>query len=235
MKKYLLTNLSLLIILSSYSQTTTVQNNIPNQAVQFYFGIGGAYNNFKNLNTALSNASLPATGKFTIGNIAEADYRIKNLLLGINAGMNANEKRNDDYNSFLMSYSGGLNIGYYIINSKNFHLAPQAGIGFYSSQVKITQRNGFTNFNDVLVNKNSIDINQNTGVLDFCLKFDFADFSKDKSCLNGFRLGYKYGLSKRGWGTDITNNSTVANSPEDRINQYYAMLTIGLIKLKPQK
>jgi hypothetical protein len=87
----------------------------------------------------------------------------------------------------------------------------------------------------VLASGNSVDINQNTGVLDFCLKFDIADFIKDKSCLTGIRLGYKYGLSSRGWGVDETNNTTVSDSPKDRINQYYLLVTIGFSKLKPQK
>lgn len=233
MKKYLLTNLSLLVFLCSYSQTAVPPNT--DKAAQFYFGIGAAYNNIKNLDATLSNAGLPTIGKFNLAGIAEGDFRMKNLLLGVNSGMGAYEKKSDHYNTSMMNYSGGVNIGYYVVNSKKFHLAPQAGIGFYSSQIKITQRNGFTNFNDVLVNGNSTDINQNTGVLDFCLKFDIADFTKDKSCLAGIRLGYKYGLSKRGWGIDETNNTTVTDSPKDRINQYYVLLTIGFTKLKPQK
>jgi len=219
--------------LYSYSQTSAPANT--DKGAQFYFGIGGAYDNIKNLNATLSNAGLPTIGKFSFAGVAEGDFRMKNLLLGVNSGMGAYAKKTDHYNTSLMSYSGGVNIGYYVVNSKKFHLAPQAGIGFNSSKISITQRNGFTDFNDVLANGNSTDINQNTGVLDFCLKFDIADFTKDKSCLAGLRLGYKYGLSKRGWGIDETSNSTVTNSPKDRINQYYVLLTIGFTKLKPQK
>ena len=233
MKKYLLTIFSLLLFLCSYSQTSPPANT--DKGAQFYFGIGGAYDNIKNLNATLSNAGLPTIGKFSFAGVAEGDFRMKNLLLGVNSGMGAYAKKTDHYNTSLMSYSGGVNIGYYVVNSKKFHLAPQAGIGFNSSKISITQRNGFTDFNDVLANGNSTDINQNTGVLDFCLKFDIADFTKDKSCLAGLRLGYKYGLSKRGWGIDETSNSTVTNSPKDRINQYYVLLTIGFTKLKPQK
>lgn len=233
MKKYLLTIFSLPLFLFSYSQTSVPTNT--DKGAQFYFGIGGAYDNLKNLNATLSNAGLPTIGKFSLAGVAEGDFRIKNLLLGVNSGMGAYAKKTDHYNTSLMSYSGGVNIGYYVVSSKKFHLAPQAGIGFNSSKISITQRNGFTDFNDVLANGNSTDINQNTGVLDFCLKFDIADFTKDKSCLAGLRLGYKYGLSKRGWGIDETSNSTVTNSPKDRINQYYVLLTIGFTKLKPQK
>ncbi|MEP6466890.1 MAG: hypothetical protein ABJB05_11330 [Parafilimonas sp.] len=233
MKKYFITTTILLTVLYSYSQNTSTVNT--DKAAQFSFGIGGAYNNIKNLNTALSNASLPTIGKFNLAGIAEGNFRMKNLLFGLNSGMGAYAKKSDHYNTSVMSYSGGVNIGYYIINDKKFHLAPQAGIGFYSTQVKITQRNGFTNFNDVLASGNSTDIIQNTGVLDFCLKFDIADFTKDKTCLSGLRLGYKYGLSKRGWGIDETNNTTVDDSPKDRINEYYVLVTIGFSKLKPQK
>ena len=233
MKKYLFTNLYLFTFLCSYSQNAAPVNT--DKAAQFYFGIGGAYNNLKNLNPVLANAGLSTIGKFTFAGIAEGNLRMKNLIFGLSSGMNAYAKRSDNYNTSLMSYSGGLNIGYYIVNIKKIHVAPQAGIGFVSSQVKITQRNGFTDFNDVLANGNSVDINQNTGVLDFCLKFDIADFTKDKSCLTGVRLGYKYGLSSRGWGIDETNNTTVSDSPKDRINQYYLLVTIGFSKLKPQK
>jgi hypothetical protein len=229
MKKYLFTNLCLLIFIFSYSQNTAPLNT--SKAAQFYFGIGGAYNNLKNLNPVLANADLPTIGKFTFAGIAEGELRMKNLIFGLSSGMSAYAKRTDNNNTSLMSYAGGLNIGYYIINSKKFHIAPQAGVGFVSSQVKITQRNGFTSFNDVL-SGNSVDINQNTGVLDFCLKFDIADFTKDKTCLTGVRLGYKYGLSNRGWGVDESKNTTVSDSPKDRINQYYLLVAIGFSKLK---
>jgi hypothetical protein len=41
------------------------------------------------------------------------------------------------------------------------------------------------------------------------------------------------GLSKHGWGIDASNNSSIDNSPEDRINQFYVMFSVGASLLKP--
>jgi hypothetical protein len=219
----------------SYSQMPATMRFDPNKALQVYFGLGGAYNNFENLNNTLSDASLPTVGKSAFANILEIDLRHKNLVFGINTGVGFSPKKEDDYNTFLMSIYGGLNVGYYIVNSGNFHLAPQAGIGFYVSEAKIMQKNGYEDFNDVLENGNSIDINQATPALDLCLKFDFGDFTKGGTFFPGFRVGYRYGLINKGWGIDETSNSTVDGSPKDHVNQFYVLLTIGFSGLKPLK
>jgi hypothetical protein len=205
------------------------------KALQLYIGIGGGYNDYKNLNATLKDNSLPTVGKFTLANSLEADMRHRNLLMGLAGNMGFSYKRTDDYNSLLFNLGGQLNVGYYVFNNKNFHLAPQAGIGFFSSAVNLTQRKDIDDFNEVLTGKNSISINQTVPVLDFCLRFDVADFTKAKTGAGSIRLGYKYGLSNHGWGIDISNNSTVNNSPEDRINQFYVMFSIGTSLLKPQQ
>ena len=232
-------NLILVLLLSacstSYAQPSEPKSYDPTKAIQFYFGLGGAYNNYKNLNSALKDASLPTVGKFAFTSIGEIDLRHNNFLIGLTSHMGFSPKRNDDFNTSVMSFYNGVNVGYYVANSQKFHFAPQVGIGFNSSMAKITRRSGFDDFNDVLANGNSIDINQNTAALDFALKFDFADFTKAKTCLTGVRAGYKLGLSKRGWGVDELSNSTVDNSPKDRISQFYAMVTVGFALQKPNK
>ena len=234
MKQSIILAFLLLAYTIPFAQDSTAKYD-PDKAIQFYFGAGGAYNNYKNLNHTLTDAGLPSVGKFTLSSIGEFDLRHKNFLIGFTTAMGFSPKRNDSYNTSVFNFYTGVNAGYYIVNANKFHLAPQLGFGLYSSAAKISQRNGFTDFNDVLMNKNSITLNQNTPVLDFALKFDFADFSKAKTCLTGVRVGYKYGLSKRGWGIDETSNSTVDGSPEDRINQLYAMVTIGFALQKPVK
>lgn len=232
MKKCFLAFVCLFSLSWSYAQSTNNDFDAT-KGIQFYFGPGVAFNNFKNLNSRLADNNLPTTGKVQLAGIAELDFRCKNLLFGLNSNMGAYEKNTDNYNSYLMNYGGGINIGYYIVNEKKFHLAPQAGIGFSSTEVKITQRKGFEDFNEVLTNGNSIDIHQNVPVLDFALKFDFADFTKTKAGMFGFRAGYRYGLTSRGWGIDGTNNSTVDGSPKDRMNQFYFLVTIGFAGQKP--
>jgi hypothetical protein len=236
MKSNIFLALCMLAYSFSYAQTTTtVETFDTTKSIQFYFGLGGAHNNYENLNGALKGADLPTVGKYALSSIFEFDLRHNNFLVGVTGNMNFSPKKSDTYNTSLMAFYGGVNVGYYIVNSNKFHLAPQVGFGLYSSMAKITQHTGFDNFNQVLESGNSIDINQNTPALDFALKFDFTDFTKSKTTLTGVRLGYKLGLDKRGWGIDETSNSTVDNSPEDRINQFYAMVTIGFALQKPVK
>ena len=206
-----------------------------NEALQLYVGIGGGFNDYKNLNAALKDNDLPTAGKFTLANALEADMRHKNLLMGLGGNMGFSHTKTDDYNSLLLNLGGQLSAAYYIFNNKKFHFAPQLGIGFFYSAVNLTQRKGFDDFNEVLANKNSISIDQAAPVLDFCIRFDVADFTKAQAGAASIRLGYKYGLSNRGWGIDVTNNSTVHNSPEDRINQFYVLFSIGTSLLKPQQ
>src|SRR4029078_2289985 len=125
---------------------------------------------------ALSAHDLPTTGTAAFSNILEADLRMKNLLFGLSAAMSYSPKKNDDYNTSVASFLGGLNVGYYIVNNKKFHLAPQVGIGINATYIKIARKNGYSDFDEVLENGNAINLNQYTPVLDMCLKFDFADF-----------------------------------------------------------
>lgn len=234
MKRVIIFSIFITAVSFSYAQTGPMQYD-PAKAIQFNFGLGGAYNNYKNLNSTLKNANLPTLGKFSMASVAEVDLRHNNFLVGLISKMGFSPKRNDDYNTAVINFYGGANIGYYFVNSNKFHLAPQAGIGYFSSIAQITKKSGYSNFNDVLANRNSVNINQGIAAFDFALKFDFADFSKSKAGLLGARLGYTLGLSKRGWGVDEVSNSTVDNSPKDRINQFYAMAVIGFALQKPVK
>lgn len=203
------------------------------KGIQVYLGAGGAYNNYKNLNDVLGDNGMPSLGKFSLINLLEADMRHKNMLFGIVGNMSYSPKRNEDYNVSVVGYYGGLSFGYYVANKNNFHFAPQVGIGYYGAMAKITQRKGFDDFNELLQNGNSVNIHQGTAALDFALKFDMADFTKFKTGISGFRLGYRMGLSKRGWGVDDMGSSTVDGSPQDRLSWFYAMITIGFSANKP--
>jgi hypothetical protein len=200
---------------------------------QVYLGAGGAYNNYKNLNAALDGAGLTALGKFSFMNLLEADMRHKNMLFGLVGNMAFSPKKKGDYSATAFGYYGGLSFGYYVVNKNTFHLAPQVGIGYYGTMAKITKRKGISDFNELLQEGNSIDIHQGTAALDLALKFDFADFTKFKTGISGFRLGYRMGLDKRGWGIDFSGSSTVTGSPQDRLGWFYAMLTVGLSANKP--
>lgn len=234
MKQCFILLLLLQLFIAGYPQNSTISYDA-NKALQLNFGIGGYYNDFKNLNKRLSDAGYLSTGRFALSNLMEVDFRNKNFLIGLNSGMGISSRKNDDYKTQLANFYGGLNFGYYIANSKKFHLAPQAGIGLYSSFIKISSRNGYDNFDELLNNSNSITINQYVPALDFCFRFDFADFTKTRSPLTGFRLGYKLGLSNRGWGINESSTSTLDNSPKDRVNQFYVLATLGYTGQKPNK
>ena len=231
MKQCFLLLLLMQLVIAGYSQSSDITYD-SNHSLMVTFGAGGSYNDYKNLNDRLSEADILTTGKFAFSNMLEADMRMKNFLIGLNGGMNLSARKNDDYSTWVAGAYAELAFGYYVANNKNFHFGPQVGIGGYGTFVKITERNNHDDFNELLAEGNSTTISQYTPVLDFALRFDFADFTKSKSGVAGFRLGYRMGLSKRGWGND-GNGSATDNSPEDRLGQAYAMLTIGLTALKP--
>ncbi|MBV9961619.1 MAG: hypothetical protein JO072_05175 [Parafilimonas sp.] len=203
------------------------------KSLQFYIGLGGGYNNYKNLNASFENADLPAVGKYALLTTLEANIRNKNLLIGLTGNMGASFRKPDHFN-VLLNFNPQVNVGYYIVNDKKFHFAPQVGIGAYSSSVNIEQKDNAGDFNDVLANGNAISINQNVAALDFCLRFDFADYTKPQTGATSIKLGYKHGLSKRGWGIDATSNSTINNSPEDRVSQFYLQFLVGVALQKPK-
>lgn len=233
MKKCLMLLLMVQVVLTAGAQNSTTTYD-PDKALMVTFGAGGSYNDYKNLNNKLDDAGILTVGKFAFSNMLEADMRMKNLLVGFGGGMNLSARKNDDYSTWLMSFNGAAHIGYYIANNKNFHFGPQLGIGGYGSFVKISQRNSNDNFDDLIANGNTTTLSQYSPVLDLGLRFDFADFTKSKAGMAGLRVGYKWGLSNRGWGDDV-NNSVLEGSPEDRISQFYIMATIGLTALKPNK
>ena len=233
MKNIVLLMLCLTVFAGVNAQTDSSQAFDPHKALMLYIGFGGGYNDYKNLNAVLEDNDLPTVGKFTLTNCLEVDRRHDNFLIGISGGMGLSYRRPDNYNVFLANFNGSLNIGYYVYNNKSFHLAPQAGIGFFSSFINHSQRSDIEDFNELLEGKNSISINQTAPVVDFCLRFDMADFTKARTGAGSIKVGYKLGLSKHGWGIDASNNSSIDNSPEDRINQFYVMFSVGASLLKP--
>lgn len=229
MKKGILFGFFALLFLPAFSQSDSDTTGFnPHFGLLTYIGIGASYNNYKNLNATLQNNNLPTVGKFGLAEILGEDFRLHNWLIGLNENVTFSQKRPDNYNVWLMTFSGEINGGYYLINSKQFHFAPMAGIGYYGAQARLTQRGGFSNFNEVLQNKNSIDINQSLAALDFQLRFDFADFTKRHDDFTSIKLGYRYGLKQQGWGIDEANYTTVADSPKDRVNQFYILICTGL-------
>lgn len=139
------------------------------KGIQVYLGAGAAFNDFENLNDALSAHDLPELGTAAFSNILEADLRMKSLLFGLSAAMSFSPKTKDDYNTSILNMYGGLNVGYYIVNTKKFHLAPQVGIGINATYVKIARKDGYSDFDEVLEEGNSINLNQFAPVLDMSL------------------------------------------------------------------
>ena len=124
----------LLLLVASFLKTSAQTDNItydPNKAIMVTIGAGACYNNYKHLNNRLDDADILTVGKFTVSNMIEADMRMKKLLIGLGTNMNLSAKRNDDYKTWLMSFYGGENVGYYVDNTKNFNFEPQVGIGDY--------------------------------------------------------------------------------------------------------
>ena len=233
MKQFIAISFLALVFSTARAQMHEFTQFDTTKGIQVYLGAGAAFNDFENLNDALSAHGLPSLGTAAFSNILEADLRMKSLLLGLSAAMSFTPKEKDDYNTSVLNMYGGLNVGYYIVNSKKFHLAPQVGIGINASYVKIARKDGYSDFDEVLDDGNAINLNQFTPVLDMSLKFDFADFTKIKTGLAGIRAGYRLGLDKRGWGIDEKSNSTVEGSPEDRLGQFYVLLHIGFGAAKP--
>ena len=233
MKKCLIVLLMLQLFFAASAQNSTMTYD-STKALMVTFGIGGSYNDYKNLNNRLDDAGILTVGKFAISNMLEADMRMKNMLIGLGGGMNLSARKNDNYNTWLMGFYFGAHVGYYVANNKNFHFGPQVGIDGYGSFVKITERDSHDNFNDLITDGNTTTMSHYTPALDFALRFDFADFTKGQTGMAGLRLGYRLGLSNRGWGDDV-NSSVLDDSPKDRISQFYVMATIGLTALKPNK
>ncbi len=218
-----------LLVTLAYSQTekdTAVVNR--NFGLLTYIGVGASYNNYKNMNAILPKFSLPTLSKYNFAFTVSEDFRIHNGLIGLDALFSTSQKSLANDNELLLNYSGGVNFGYYLLQTKNFHFAPQVGIGLYSSTAYLTQTTGYASFADVLNNKVAVNMYQTAALLNFCLRFDFADFTKRKTDIAAIKLGYKYGLKQKGWGIDQNSNSTFSDSPKDRLNQYYLMLCLGM-------
>ena len=233
MKKALLVVMCVLMITLTYSQTGTNTSTRNSDVIWLTsFGIGGSYNNYKNTNSILPKFSLPTLSNYSFGGVIEEHVKLHNALIGLNLMFVASEKRPANFNESLMNMSGELDFGYYILNKNKLHVAPEVGIGLYGSAVNLTQTTGYATFADVLNDKVAVNMYQNAALLNFCLRFDLADFTKQHTCLTTIKLGYKYGLKEQGWGTDQNSNSTFADSPKDRLNQYYLSLSLGLARAR---
>ena len=233
MKKATMIVVCAVMITHAYSQTgndtAAVHSNF---GLLTYFGVGASYNNFKNMNDILPKFSIPALSKYNVAATLNEDFRLHNLLIGLNLLYTASEKNASDYNEMLLNFSGDINFGYYVFNKKKFHLAPEAGVGFYSSSAYLTHTSGYADFADILNDKVAVNMYQTAALLNFGLRFDFADFTKRRTDLTTIKLGYKYGLKQQGWGIDESSNSTFADSPKDRLNQYYVLFCFGMSRTK---
>lgn len=215
------------LFIAGYPQDSTISYDANKPPMQLNFGVGSFYNDFKNQNKGLSDAGYSSTGRFAFSISMESVSRNKNFLIVRSLVIGGSSRKNDDYKTLLTSFYKGLNFGYYIANSKKFHLAPEAGIGLYSSFIKISSRNAYDN-------GNSVTVTQQAPALDFRLRFDFADFTKTQPMLIGFRLGYSPGL-KVGWNIQKSGTLTLDSSPKDRINQFYVLVTVSQILNNPIK
>ena len=65
MKNAFLLTAFITLRLTSHAQMDANYSYDADKALQFYVGIGAAHNDYKNLNTTLDNAALPAVGRYT--------------------------------------------------------------------------------------------------------------------------------------------------------------------------
>ncbi|MDQ2752544.1 MAG: hypothetical protein M3R72_05920 [Bacteroidota bacterium] len=172
MKRTMLVVVCALMMTLAYSQTGT-DTAIRKSDVSWLssFGIGGSYNNYKNMNDILPKFSMPTLAKYSLDAAVEEHVRLHNALIGLNLMFGAAEKRPLNYNESLMSFSGDLDFGYYVFNKNKLHIAPEVGIGLYSSAVNLTQTAGYATFSDVLSDKVAVNMYQKRSVAKFLFAF----------------------------------------------------------------
>jgi hypothetical protein len=195
-----------------------------------YFMIGGLQTDLGDFNDDLSRFGYEDMDDkfFSLGG---GGHVVKNgLIFGIEGhGFMGEEKLNQGYNTRLIGGYGFVNIGYELINYKNFSLYPLIGLGGGAIEYSMVQ-DARLSFDDVLADPGRTITLRNAGfMIQAALGTEFfypmhSNEHHEWGLVFGLRGGYVFTPITSDWWA---NEDKISGGPDLGINGPYLRLTIG--------
>ncbi|MGC4034789.1 MAG: hypothetical protein QM764_02435 [Chitinophagaceae bacterium] len=192
--------------------------------------LGGSIQSFDGLNARVAN--LPQYKQLkdyaaTIGLGMMHNYKQIITNAGLTLGSSMSGDR-DERSSTIRYIGVNADLGYDVIKDERIMLYPMIGLGAQKYQALFYRDNSAVNFNDVLNSpaiQNSISsVRFNNGFLMYRLGIGFALKSPKYPAAIGINAGYTGSFRRNDWKSN--EGQTLANSPTDRVDQFYISIVL---------
>jgi len=193
--------------------------------------LGVSFQEFNGLNSRVAGIPQYEQLKNYAYTIGLGWFKERNRLIsdaGITLGSSLSRKR-DEKSSTIRYASFNANIGYDVLANENITLYPLVGLGFQRYQAIFFRDNSNIDFDDVIespgLQQAISPVKFNNGFFVYRAGAGVLFKSpKHPSSSIGLQAGYTGSFRKNAWRTK--DGQALANSPEDRISQFYINLVI---------
>ncbi|MEO6549712.1 MAG: outer membrane beta-barrel protein [Ferruginibacter sp.] len=226
--KIIFSSLLLLSVVSSKAQQSMQSGNMP----MVTRSIGASFQKFEGLNSRVAESPQFDQLKSHTATLGLGWIKEKNQIVsegGVTVGSSMSGDR--DKKSSTVRYAAiNANIGYDVIKSDRVLLYPLVGLGGQAYQAIFYKDNSAVRFDDVLqspvVQNNIQSVRFNNMFFVYRLGVGFAIKSpKNLGSAIGLQAGYTGSFKSRSWRSN--EGQMLANSPEDKISQYFVSLVFS--------
>ncbi|MBA3899251.1 MAG: hypothetical protein H0X62_03425 [Bacteroidetes bacterium] len=196
-------------------------------------GLGYFYGGYSGIETSTINQRFAQFGipELASGGIAMGGgaFGIFNRIIigGEGMGFSANTINATQQVDYDFSY-GMLNIGYLVLTTKKTLFYPMAGIGAGGVFIRVRERIGTPDLNDILANPNrGVELQARSLMLNFSLNVTHFTFGRENR-IGGMALGLSVGGYFSPMRADWTYLGTsLSNAPDTRLNGWFVTLKFG--------
>ena len=193
---------------------------------------GASYQRFPAISANIVSAANykkpnPIIGTLHFGLITERDKTIFKYFLNGGNGFSGNKKTQSTATK-MIGFS--VDFGYYLINQKRFAIYPLAGLGYDRYTLILNRDNSVIPFDSVLQNPAT---RQRTNPVKLSNTFFHyrigagIKFNSVKHPRNSIGFDAGYGSSFKGNDWKINNTQTLAQSPNEKLSKYFALILIS--------
>lgn len=186
-----------------------------------YFGFRYVKNDLSKLNAAFAANNLPVVSENIFGFGGGGHGYINRIIVGGEGyTFELVDKNNGSYLTQVRGDMGFFNVGYLLLNNKNYMLSPMLGIGAYTMEIDIYESTN-ESFNQILADpKNGTRIKNDQFLFDLGLQGNLF-LTESKLFSIGLKAGYQFSVIENKWSDA---NGVIANGPATNGDGGYAQL-----------
>lgn len=191
---------------------------------EFYVMGGGQFVNFSGLNNRLQKTGIDKVIAGMGGGGVGLNFNVNRWTAGIDVSI----MQGYQHDVSASSINSHIYLGFNLIQTRTWALAPEVGIGFQDITVNITKPGTAGGFDEALSTaQNQVELQHSTTPLDVALVFkasSYSRFSRHVGVRPACKFGYRYGLGDNTWKV---RRSDVHDGPRDRASNFYLSLLLA--------